>query len=1672
MRKVLVERWERPDCGLRAPAWSRPARAKSAILALAGAAFVAFCIRGRAESANRTDAWSEAAALCRQFPLRGVGQPGNRSLGDYIAQEFASRAPQSGVMTFRHPVLTPAEGTLEVGGRRLRLLPLQPNLADPGNLPDGHWNGRLVYVGKGDTEALENRPIPGAAAVMEFNCGWNWLEVVRAGAAAVIFLESPDTSGFQARQKRVDAPICIPRFLLRRADADALRRMFSERGAALDARMTCPPRRWVQQTLKDYWAVVPGTSKPQEVVHFQVALDSAAICPGADGGAESAANLAIFLRIFRRVASRPLGRTVVFSVVNAHRTGMAGARVYTWTLFAPEDALAEEREALEKELEIENAYVAAYSRPVTAELVEEIRRTTTSVGGKTIELRKPIQELLTTRLNRGRQEIARLQQQMRRIRTGRAVAGCEARIAELREHGSLLVRLLGLFNKFGRRTRFEDLTSEERRALEAAFRDVVELHRTAARSIEADLAESRANRRLRDLLGDCETMLYCFLDCSFHNDRIGFFNQSTYQTADYTDLQKNVVKFSRDSLRLAASVSEEYDIPNLLEDTILNNAGVPWQNHLADAAVTPTLFGNQALVPSVALLTTDDLRRLRYTTLDDIRRLPRENVNRIARFLEVYLPELFDHGLLKRGYRLRGRNLAASIRLLVRQVDAFSLTVPKQPVPGSVVFVRPSRVLNQGAFWRSVRGDIDMDYPVMSDARGSAVLRMLRRGTGYFSQVFSVDDAGRVCAALDLGRMETRFSSNLGSSLAVSERIVAVFPCVKYDLVGLIEPLSFEPVRRIDVIDALQESTPLSFGLSGVAPAAGATKKRLHTVAGAVASIFVPPGLPFKLRLGHGLLLNSSMEEPTGAGYGENEMPVDALRFAVARDTWTLDEYRTQRLERRGVYNALARDLHDLAGKMLEHARELRKSGRIQLFLNRVTEALGVEYRAYPAILSTINDMVKGVVIFLGLVIPFSYFAMKLTCVYTEISRQLIWFAGLFAVTFLWLRMVHPVFGLTHAPTIVLIAFVMLGLALFVSWILYARFDEEMTKVLNQFTDADSAEAPRSRLAGVAFSVGVNNMKRRRIRTSLTCATVILVTFTMLSFTSVTENVRSARARLGTEAPYNGFVYANPGFAPLDDSAARCLRALFAEKGQVVQRVWAQRLNRYGGYMPYPLQAPDGRTFDAKVLLGLEPAEDGFLTSMPLVAGRWLSSDDAAEIVLSATGASFVGITPENLDHARLRINGMDVPVVGLVDDARLEAVRDIGGVPLLPLEQTASLATAQRSAQQTMQQASAKAASGSPLAGSSPLSARDIAITSIGFARMLGGASVRMLCVKHESAAVAWREANRVMRFCSSRLLLGLRGNVRLGKGSAMLRAGAYGLLPIVGRRVGGLARIVVPLIIGATIILNTMLGAVMERKREISIYNAIGLNPTHVAVFFLSESLVFGIIGAAAGYLIGQSLSRIIVRLGWMSAVNMNYSSLSVVMVIFLAILTVLLSSIYPAILATRAAVPSGKRKWSLPVPEGDEIRVDFPFSYDPDRVLAVLAYLYSYFELNSEASSGRFVAELLGLGRTRSADDSVHDYPVWVMVYNVSLAPFDLGVNERVEIYAYFDPVVGAYRITMHMTRLTGEVSNWKTCNQPFLEALRKHLLRWRSQNERAQQRCYEHGERLFGDAPTLA
>src|SRR5207244_10779959 len=87
------------------------------------------------------------------------------------------------------------------------------------------------------------------------------------------------------------------------------------------------------------------------------------------------------------------------------------------------------------------------------------------------------------------------------------------------------------------------------------------------------------------------------------------------------------------------------------------------------------------------------------------------------------------------------------------------------------------------------------------------------------------------------------------------------------------------------------------------------------------------------------------------------------------------------------------------------------------------------------------------------------------------------------------------------------------------------------------------------------------------------------------------------------------------------------------------------------------------------------------------------------------------------------------------------------------------------------------------------------------------------------------------------------------------------------------GLELVFFPVLIAALIVLNTMLGSVYERVREIHIFSSIGLAPSHIGMLFIAEAMVYAILGSVAGYLLGQITTKILVQFNLFEGLYLNF-------------------------------------------------------------------------------------------------------------------------------------------------------------------------------------------------------
>ena len=171
------------------------------------------------------------------------------------------------------------------------------------------------------------------------------------------------------------------------------------------------------------------------------------------------------------------------------------------------------------------------------------------------------------------------------------------------------------------------------------------------------------------------------------------------------------------------------------------------------------------------------------------------------------------------------------------------------------------------------------------------------------------------------------------------------------------------------------------------------------------------------------------------------------------------------------------------------------------------------------------------------------------------------------------------------------------------------------------------------------------------------------------------------------------------------------------------------------------------------------------------------------------------------------------------------------------------------------------------------------------------------------------------------------------------------------------GVPNIIIPLAISVFIVLNTMIGAVYERKREIAVYTSVGLAPSHVSFLFIAEALAFAVLSVVFGYLLAQTTAWLFAGTSVWSGITVNYSSMGGVAAMLLVMAVVLLSAIYPSRVAGQIAIPDVNRSWTLPPASGNTLALVFPFLMTYREHRSVGGFLYDFFEGHFDVSHGRF-------------------------------------------------------------------------------------------------------------------
>ena len=141
--------------------------------------------------------------------------------------------------------------------------------------------------------------------------------------------------------------------------------------------------------------------------------------------------------------------------------------------------------------------------------------------------------------------------------------------------------------------------------------------------------------------------------------------------------------------------------------------------------------------------------------------------------------------------------------------------------------------------------------------------------------------------------------------------------------------------------------------------------------------------------------------------------------------------------------------------------------------------------------------------------------------------------------------------------------------------------------------------------------------------------------------------------------------------------------------------------------------------------------------------------------------------------------------------------------------------------------------------------------ISTLGDAQGLAGRT------SGETTTVAVRLAPQTtLRAARLELARAFPGLIAISDPSEAIRAGTNSVL--ISKAV--LLIVVLALIIGALAVANTMLAAVLERRRELALLTTIGWSPRQIRSLVLGEAVGVSLLGSAGGLLLGVAASKLL--------------------------------------------------------------------------------------------------------------------------------------------------------------------------------------------------------------------
>lgn len=1550
---------------------------------------------------------------------RSTGSVGAESTAAYIKEQL-TRLGFDNVQSqhFSVPVIRNRQSTLTIPAydRKVAIRPLLGNAVMPQTIAAPGISAPLLYVGRGHPADFNGKDIAGSIILMELDSAKNWLYAANLGARALIYVDRGNSPKILFEDKFELSPVQFPRFWMPLAQLRDLFGFFETApGGRVAPKINLTSQiSWQLVPAQNIFCLVPGADPKlaEQLVMVTAFYDSRSWVAGLSPGADEAVGIATLLDLARHLQATPPQRTVLLVATSGHAQALAGMREMVWSFAARSKDMRHMKKRLKALVKQTRKTIAALKKAVFEK----------NAAAEADPDQALVQKAMVERLKTEADKISR---RLMWLRLQKKKQANQDLIQQLAAERQLLRRLLW-------KPAFADLLPEEHRMLNQLLPRTIADQRAVLADARLELANLESARSFRGQVKTHDLVAAVSLHLSSHGDGFGAFNYGWMYP--FRPRINRVAAYSRfyEALRTGkVALEKSAELAGVFKDTLRPTRKRSWQSYFLDR---PPLEGEVTALAGyhgVTFVTTHDARAMWGTPFDTLQKVDAANARRQSAAVSAMIGHLARVVNLPSDiFPRNGFSAVVGRARFLRHGELFA----DQPAPGTVLlaYQGPAR------------------FYTMVNHMGTFLLKGVADKKHSFHKVifegYKFDPStGRVIWTIDK-KQTGKAAYRVKMYRRKMETTLIMFACKGITIFDLLEPRTFRYMTKGKIIDGRREADPQRYFYS-----------RLDTWRSNLTTVFLEPGTPLKITLSDSvlrkklILLNNSPEDPQGSGYLPEKWPIlHYTQYRVARDMWTLLAPRIANLEKRGIFNEQIRRLQQEGLSELKTAEVSLSSRRYDKFFEASAWSWALASRVYDDVERTQKDVLYGVLFYIALFVPFAFCLERLLFCYSNIYKRIIAFCVILMLLIAIIYNVHPAFRLAYSPMVVILAFFIMGLSLIVTLIIFFRFEGEMARLQSRAQALQTDQIGRWKAFVAAFLLGVSNLRRRRLRTALTCTTLVILTFTIMSFTSAKSVRHHARILYDSKSPYQGFLLKNVNWRDLPPEALEVIANTFAGEGTTVPRVWLEDEDRTR--RPRIPVSHAGRRFEAQGLVGLS-YEESRVSGLDkiLVGGRWLKKGERQVVILPRRMAQNLGINPQHPDGTLVTLWGMPFRVVGVFSAEKLMQLSDLDGEPLTPVTFPRELSTAMSEVEMEALESGEDVREFQSRYQHIPA---DLTMIIPYQTLLAAGGHLKAVAIRTSTGKTVRDTAQGLVDRFGLSLFSGEADGTYLYNASDTM---SY----------SGVPNIIIPLAISIFIVLNTMIGSVYERKREIAIYTSVGLAPSHVSFLFVAEAMAFAVLSVVFGYLLAQTTARLFAETALWSGITVNYSSMSGVAAMVLVILVVLISVIYPSRVAGQIAIPDVNRSWSLPEAVGNQMRLTLPFLMTYREHRSIGGFLYDYFLGHQDVSHGMFSTadvrfSYIDHGQPQIAPDE--NLPAaqkqdpnecLVIRSNVWLAPFDFGIMQAVELQ--FKPAEdepGFLEIHVELTRLSGEANAWRRINKTFLHVVRRQLLAWRSFDEQSK------------------